>query len=147
MDLLEWKPTRWAPPQWADRLECRQRDQELGWVEDVMYRRRCLLWNASALLYRNDYKMRTTWQRWNASCSSLEERKRQACMFWLVELNCFVMCSVLKEVVMLVNESTIRCNEYLNGLMKIGEIVRTQTKNVGYVWNEELQWCGFSYDF
>lgn len=54
-------------------------------------------------------------------------------MFWLVELNCFVMCSVLKEVVMLVNESTIRCNEYLNGLMKIGEIVRTQTKNVGYV--------------
>ena len=69
-------------------------------------------------------------------------------MFRLVEINCIVIiCSVLKEVVMLVNESTIRCNEYLNGLMKIGEIVRTQTKNVGCVWNEKLQWCGFSHNF
>ena len=38
--------------------------------------------------------------------------------------------SVLKDVALLVNKSTIRCNEYLNGLMKIGEIVRTQTRGV-----------------
>ena len=37
---------------------------------------------------------------------------------------------VLKEVVVLVNESTIRCNEYLNALIKLEEIVRTQTKKV-----------------
>lgn len=37
---------------------------------------------------------------------------------------------VLKEVVVLVNESTIRCNEYLNALIKMEEIVRTQTKKV-----------------
>ncbi len=30
----------------------------------------------------------------------------------------------------LVNESTIRCNEYLNALIKLEEIVRTQTKKV-----------------
>ncbi|KAK8826006.1 hypothetical protein WA556_003737 [Blastocystis sp. ATCC 50177/Nand II] len=35
---------------------------------------------------------------------------------------------VLKEIVVLVNESTIKCNEYLNALMKVEEIVRTQTK-------------------
>ena len=37
---------------------------------------------------------------------------------------------VLKDVALLVNKSTIRCNEYLNGLMKIGEIIRTQTRGV-----------------
>ena len=37
---------------------------------------------------------------------------------------------VLKEVVVLVNESTIRCNEYLYALIKMEEIVRTQTKKV-----------------
>ena len=42
-----------------------------------------------------------------------------------------VRCSVLKEIVVLVNESTIKCNEYLNALMKVEEIVRTQTKRVG----------------
>lgn len=42
----------------------------------------------------------------------------------------FPNCRVLKEVVVLVNESTIRCNEYLNALMKMEEIVRTQTKKV-----------------
>ena len=42
-----------------------------------------------------------------------------------------VSCSVLKEIVVLVNESTIKCNEYLNALMKVEEIVRTQTKRVG----------------
>lgn len=41
-----------------------------------------------------------------------------------------LMYRVLKDVVLLVNRSTIRCNEYLNGLMKIGEIVRTQTRGV-----------------
>ncbi|KAK8801645.1 hypothetical protein WA588_005931 [Blastocystis sp. NMH] len=35
---------------------------------------------------------------------------------------------VLKDIVVLVNENTIRCNEYLNTLMKLGEIVRRQTK-------------------
>ena len=38
--------------------------------------------------------------------------------------------SVLKDIVVLVNENTIRCNEYLNALMKLGEIVRRQTKTV-----------------
>ncbi len=42
-----------------------------------------------------------------------------------------VRYSVLKEIVVLVNESTIKCNEYLNALMKVEEIVRTQTKRVG----------------
>ena len=42
-----------------------------------------------------------------------------------------VSCSVLKEIVVLVNESTSKCNEYLNALMKVEEIVRTQTKRVG----------------
>ena len=42
-----------------------------------------------------------------------------------------VRYSVLKEIVVLVNESTIKCNEYLNALMKVEEIVRAQTKRVG----------------
>lgn len=36
------------------------------------------------------------------------------------------------------NESTIKCNEYLNALMKVEEIVRTQTKRVEtVVWTTE----------
>lgn len=37
---------------------------------------------------------------------------------------------MLKDIVVLVNENTIRCNEYLNALMKLGEIVRRQSKSV-----------------
>ena len=42
----------------------------------------------------------------------------------------YLMRSVLKDIVVLVNENTICCNEYLNTLMKLGEIVRRQTKTV-----------------
>ena len=48
------------------------------------------------------------------------------------------MNRLLKEIVILVNESIIKCNEYLNALMKVEEIVRTQTKKVDLViWNTE----------
>ena len=57
----------------------------------------------------------------------IASKKKEGVYGWEVR----VRYSVLKEIVVLVNESTIKCNEYLNALMKVEEIVRTQTKRVG----------------
>ena len=41
-----------------------------------------------------------------------------------------IQCRLLKDIYVLINESTIKCNDYLNVLIKLEEIVRTQTKKV-----------------
>ena len=44
-----------------------------------------------------------------------------------------MICRVLRDIVTLLKDSTLHCNEYLGALVKIEEIERKQRKNVGVV--------------
>lgn len=46
-----------------------------------------------------------------------------------------VVTRLLKDICVLINESTIKCNDYLGVLMKLEEIVRTQAKKVVFCLN------------
>ena len=77
-------------------------------------------------MFLRGLRIRKILLQWNGFFNLSHRRRRKECTLYLQLYD----YRVLKEVVVLVNESTIRCNEYLNALIKLEEIVRTQTKKV-----------------